>query len=295
MQPKLNWKIIFDHKIAMRIGVFILLNLVFATFMLRADEVLPVLRVGADVYSNVTVTAVTPTDIYFTSEKGMGNAKLKNLDPTLQKHFKFDPAKVAAADAAEKKQMVVQSQAAIAAANQPIDPAKAQAMMDDAIAHVKAIVNQPVRALPRAANMDVTVYSPGWFHPGAQEPEYVDIDIRATQDLQYGQHAYVTSDLNPGVAFVGSQVEFNANTKYFYEDRSLPKARLTEDEMLEINRLYRVIAKCRAALDPANKPEAPPEMLSMSFLSLHKRELMIGGAVLLVLLVGIRFLTRGRP
>jgi hypothetical protein len=278
----------------MRFGVFIRLNLFFATFILQADEVLPMLRVGTDVYSNVTITAVTPTDIYFTSEKGMGNAKLKNLDPALQQHFKFDAAKVAAADAAEKKEMAAKSQAAIAAANQPIDPAKAKAMMDDAIAHVKAIVNQPVRALPRTADMDVSVYGPGWFHPGAEEPEYVDIDIRATQDLQYSKHPFVTSDLNPGVAFVGSQVEFNANTKFFYEDRSLPKARLTEDEMLEINRLYRTIAKCRSALDPANKPEAPPEMLSMAFLSLHKRELMIGGAVLLVLLVGIRFLTRGR-
>jgi hypothetical protein len=30
-------------------------------------------------------------------------------------------------------------------------------------------------------------------------------------------------------------------TKYFYTDRSVPKKRLTEAEMLEINRLYRII------------------------------------------------------
>src|SRR5271168_4734343 len=116
----------------MRVGVFILLSLIFATALLRADEVLPVLKVGADVYTNVTITAVTPTDVYFSWAKGMGNAKLKNLDPELQRHFKFDAAKMAAADAAEKKQLAAQSQAAIAAANQPIDPAKAQAMMDEA-------------------------------------------------------------------------------------------------------------------------------------------------------------------
>src|SRR5262249_21460 len=37
--------------------------------------------------------SVTPTDIYFTYDHGMGNVKLKNLDPELQKKFHFDPAK----------------------------------------------------------------------------------------------------------------------------------------------------------------------------------------------------------
>ena len=38
-------------------------------------------------------------------------------------------------------------------------------------------------------------------------------------------------------------------TKYFYEDRSLPKKRLTEVEMLEINLLYRIIGKCEEQLN----------------------------------------------
>jgi hypothetical protein len=37
-------------------------------------------------------------------------------------------------------------------------------------------------------------------------------------------------------------------TKFFYQDRSLPKKKLTEDEMVEINRLYRIIATCCAQL-----------------------------------------------
>ena len=37
-------------------------------------------------------------------------------------------------------------------------------------------------------------------------------------------------------------------TKYFYEDRSLPKKKLTGEEMLEINRLYRVIGRCKEQL-----------------------------------------------
>jgi len=58
-----------------------------------ADEQLPTLRAGKNVYSNVTVTAVTTTDVYFTFAGGMGNAKLKDLSPDLQKHFHYDPAK----------------------------------------------------------------------------------------------------------------------------------------------------------------------------------------------------------
>ena len=87
----------------MRILFIILLGLTITTLSTWADEVLPVLKIGPDVYSNVTVTAVTTTDIYFTSDKGMANAKLKNLEPALQKHFHFDAAK---ADALEKQQRV---------------------------------------------------------------------------------------------------------------------------------------------------------------------------------------------
>ena len=68
-----------------------------------ADENLPALKAGSDVYSNVTVTIITPTDVYFTYNNGAGmaNVKLKNLDPDLQKHFHYNPAK---ASAVEQKQ-----------------------------------------------------------------------------------------------------------------------------------------------------------------------------------------------
>ena len=46
----------------------------------------------------------------------------------------------------------------------------------------------------------------------------------------------------------GRELEFNAMTKYFYVDRTLPKKRLTEAEMLEINRLYRVIGSTEQKL-----------------------------------------------
>jgi cytochrome c biogenesis protein CcmG/thiol:disulfide interchange protein DsbE len=77
------------------VGIFL------AVFAANADEKLPLLKSGDNVYSNVTVTSVTATDIYFTYSGGIGNAKLKNLDRELQKHFHFDAAK---AGAAEKSQ-----------------------------------------------------------------------------------------------------------------------------------------------------------------------------------------------
>lgn len=66
-----------------------------------AEERFATLKVGSEVYSNVTVTTVTATDIYFSHAKGMGNAKLKNLSPELQKQFRFDAAKSSAAEKAQ--------------------------------------------------------------------------------------------------------------------------------------------------------------------------------------------------
>lgn len=64
---------------------------------------LPVLKVGNEVYSNVTVTAITTTDIYFTHSRGMGNAKLERLDPELQKKFHFDAKKAAGKENRQKQ------------------------------------------------------------------------------------------------------------------------------------------------------------------------------------------------
>ena len=67
----------------------------------QADEQLPLLKVGSQTFTNVTVTTVTASDIYFLSSSGMGNAKLKNLDPVLQKHFHFDPDKASGLEKAQ--------------------------------------------------------------------------------------------------------------------------------------------------------------------------------------------------
>ena len=62
----------------------------------RADEQLPLLQAGNDRYTNITVTSVSATDVYFTYAGGMANVKIKSLSPDLQKHFSFDPKKAKA-------------------------------------------------------------------------------------------------------------------------------------------------------------------------------------------------------
>jgi len=84
-----------------------------------ADEQLPTLKAGHNVYSNVTITAVTTTDVYFTSAGGMGNAKLRDLNPDLQRHFQYDPAK---ASEAEQKQAAANARYHLQALRQPAPP-----------------------------------------------------------------------------------------------------------------------------------------------------------------------------
>jgi thioredoxin-related protein len=75
----------------MRWGIFIASGLLAATTA-WADENLPLLKTGGEVYSNVTVLSVTAADVYFTYNDGhgMANAKLKNLSLELQKHFHYN-------------------------------------------------------------------------------------------------------------------------------------------------------------------------------------------------------------
>ncbi len=72
-----------------------LLSLLAAAASAAADENFHTLAVGPNTYTNVTVTVVTATDIYFTYDGGMGNAKIKNLSPDLQKHFHYNETNAA--------------------------------------------------------------------------------------------------------------------------------------------------------------------------------------------------------
>jgi hypothetical protein len=144
-----------------------------------------------------------------------------------------------------------------AAPNQDAAVAAINAEMNAAIEKVKVIINQKVGALRRTPGMKVTVYSPGWFHDGASKPDFNHVDVRTTRETPYAQHPYVSSDLNPEYAFIGSQLEFNSMTKYFYTDRTVPKKKLTEAEMVEVNRLYRIIGACETKLRKLESPSEP--------------------------------------
>jgi hypothetical protein len=274
----------------MRATIFLLLGLLCTTSLVCADEQFPVLKVaGQEVYSNVTVTSVSATDIYFTHANGLGNAKIRDLDPALQQHFHFDPAKAKA------------SALNSGSAGNPPDLSNPQAAWNDAMARVRFIVNQPVTQLPFPPDEGVFVFATCWFHDGAIRPDFNTVDIRATQELHYAEHKYVSSDLNPRVCFLGNELEFNSMTKFFYTDRSLPKKKLTEAEMVEINRLYRIIGTCEQKIAETKTAGAGPNSGQpqdaasvarsiIAFLSAHKAIIVsVPAGLLLVVMFILNF------
>jgi len=248
----------------MQIRVLILLNLLVMASVAIAGETLSLLTVGPNTYKHVAIFKTNATDIFFTSDQGLGNVKLKDLGPEMQKHFNFNATNAAAVEQKRKKgaalyhlQVVGEADKASSISIEPNNPAAVKAEIDDAVARVEQIVNQPVTRLTRTPEMSVATYSPGWFHPGAVRPDFKTVDVHATQSLDFEKNQYVTSDLNPGVVFLGGELEFNAMTKMFYTDRSLPKKKLTEAEMLEINRLYRVIGRDEDGLEQMQEQPVP--------------------------------------
>jgi thiol-disulfide isomerase/thioredoxin len=82
-----------------------------------ADETFRTLQASGNTYTNVTVTVVTATDIYFSYDGGMGNAKIKNLSPELQKHFNYNVTKAAAQ---EKEQALANAQYQVHVSQPPV-------------------------------------------------------------------------------------------------------------------------------------------------------------------------------
>jgi hypothetical protein len=162
-----------------------------------------------------------------------------------------------------------------------------KAQKNNAIFKVQDIVNQPVTHLKRTPEMVGVAEYDFWFHPGAITPDFDHVDVRTTQNLQYQSYQYVTSPQNPGEVFLGSELEFNAQTKYFYTDRSLPKKKLTEAEMEEINQLYRIIGHCNDQLYALENPDPPLTQVSQ-WIAAHKPVVAAAVGVLLLILVVIR-------
>jgi hypothetical protein len=137
----------------------------------------------------------------------------------------------------------------------PDQIAALQLQLTNAWHQVETIVNQPVPAFRREPGYDVSVYSPGWFHPGAMTPDFNTVDVRKSQDLTYTA-PWVSSDITPNMMFRGSDLEFNSMTKLFYTNRSLPKKKLSEAEMLQINSLYRTIGHCQSEIQRLQNPSS---------------------------------------
>ena len=76
-------------------------GLILSVTSVLAQQKLPVLHAGDESFTNVVVYSTTPTDLYFSHAGGMGNAKLKDLDATLQKRFNYNPTNAAKAAQAQ--------------------------------------------------------------------------------------------------------------------------------------------------------------------------------------------------
>jgi len=68
-----------------------------------ADQHFETLRVGDEVFRDVTVIQVTATDVYFTHSGGMGNAKLSRVNEDLQQQFGYDPKQAAAVEQSQRE------------------------------------------------------------------------------------------------------------------------------------------------------------------------------------------------
>lgn len=66
---------------------------VFAGFSVGAQETFETLAVGAQVYSNVTVTTKTRTDVFISHAHGIASIKVRDLDDETQVKLGFEPPK----------------------------------------------------------------------------------------------------------------------------------------------------------------------------------------------------------
>jgi len=219
----------------------LILGLAAVVSTASAAEMFTAPNPGSNASNNVAVTGSASTATPVVSNKGSTNVNLRNPVPAAQKSSPTDPTPAAANQS--QKAGGSRYHFRVTGTNQPANVADIKSELADAIARVKEIVNQPVEGLPRKPGMTVATASPDWFRPDAVKPDFNKVDIRNTQQFPYERFEYVTSDPNPNVVYSGPELEYNPMTKYFYTDRSVPKKKLNESEMLEINRLYRIIGE----------------------------------------------------
>jgi thiol-disulfide isomerase/thioredoxin len=82
---------------------FILSWLLSCSVLAAPPAKLDRLKVGSLTYTNVTIVSFSATDLYFSTDKGIKNVKLRLLDPETQKLFDYDP--LAAAEKERKQSL----------------------------------------------------------------------------------------------------------------------------------------------------------------------------------------------
>jgi len=126
--------------------------------------------------------------------------------------------------------------------------ASAARELREAIARVQFIINQPAPMGMRTPQMRVWEYAT-WFDAGSVKPDFGKVDVHKTQETPYDAEDYVCLKSRPELVWAGRDLEFNPMLKFFYVDRSVPKKRLTNEEMTEINLLYRSIGRLEKELN----------------------------------------------
>ena len=76
----------------------VLLAVVLPALDGRSEEKLSRLATPYEAFTNVVITQVTATQLFFQDAEGLRSVKLSDLDPDLQKRFGYDPSVAAAAD-----------------------------------------------------------------------------------------------------------------------------------------------------------------------------------------------------
>lgn len=152
-----------------------------ATIGSEAEEKIPYLKVGVDHYTNVVVTSLTDTDIYFTHDGGMGNARLKKLSPEMQQRFGYQPDKAAVA---EKKQAEANANFRKEVAAKAATPARPAAGAKSSSADKIVPADIPVTKISAAAFLGEAppkLVVEKWLTPApGTEGKFVLIDFWAT-------------------------------------------------------------------------------------------------------------------
>ena len=92
----------FAYSVSMTSRLLICAAWIATALCVRAASMkLPFITIGSITYSNVTVLGFNASDLFFTSDHGIRNVKLRLLSPDLQQKFNYDPAE---AEKAEEQQ-----------------------------------------------------------------------------------------------------------------------------------------------------------------------------------------------